>query len=88
MWSIRKNEVFWRFLANKRLLTALWGRLVNAANVVNGKGNGCSEKSGDEFPLVITDNVRVIGVFGGVGLGPESASERSMGAVGLEPTKS
>ena len=56
--------------------------------MVNEKGNGCSEKNEDEFPLVITDNVRVIWVFGGVGLWPESASGRSMGAVGLEPTKS
>jgi hypothetical protein len=64
MWSTPKIGVFWRFLANKWLLAALWGRLVNAANVVNEKGNGCREKSEDEFPLVITDNVRVIGVLG------------------------
>ena len=88
MWSTPKNEVFWRFLTNKWLLNDAWRSLVNVDNVVNEKWKGCKEKNEDEFLLVITDNVRVIGVLGGVRLGPESASETSMGAVGLEPTKS
>jgi len=75
MWSTSKNEVFWRFLANKGLLIHAWRALVNAVNVVNEKGNGCKGKSGDEFPLVITDNVRVIGVPREVPVGPERASE-------------
>ena len=93
-WSSAQKRGFLRIWPKNSLLVDARSLLVKLVNVVNEKevklketGRENQERCWDEFPSCITDKLRIIGVLGGEGRGPDMASEASMGAVGLEPTK-